>query len=324
MTNPTSICPKCGGNTECQPDLIGKDPRSVGYHAYCKQCQVHISNATDPKDRVMVWENLGSNIYPNDISRLKKIIPESMNTANRKRRNPSMCSENSEDALTWSIFNYLEEKDLISRAYNYFTGEEVQGNCEIYYWGYNDKYPESKLITEYYKTLKDAGEPKWQGGYSEPDILLFNPSHGLINIEVKYRSPNDGKLGNRNDKGYEGRRKRAQKMLDIGSSFVMKQNASDWIWYELLRMWVPGCVVADTMKLKAFTLINLLPNAMLEKGKGKVGSDMNECIKQNNSFKFIQVTWEEFAQEIDSWNAISDEGFWDYRKRKIPGIIQTK
>ena len=243
-----------------------------------------------------------------------------MNKLNREKKSYGMRSANSEDALTWSIFSALEEYDLLNKTYNYFSNVNTQDKCQIYYWGHNDKYPESELISIYVSMLNKAGEPEYRGGYSEPDILLFNPSHGLINIEIKYRSPNDDKLKKHNDISYKKRCKRAQTMIDIGNSFVSKTNAGDWKWYELLRMWIPGCCVVEKMNLKSFMLINLLPTDMLEKEQGCVEEDMKNCTKQDNSFRFRQVTWEDFAKEIHSWQAISDNAFWKYFKRKLPAL----
>jgi len=84
-----------------------------------------------------------------------------------------------------------------------------------------------------------------------------------------------------------------------------------------MRMWVPGCLVAERMSLKEFTLINLLPKEMLKKEKGEVSKDMSECLQLDNTHHFKQIIWEDFLSEIRKWNVISDVKFWDYLKRKL-------
>lgn len=318
MLKSTSICLLCGDKTKYDDKLLGKKPSKYGYHAYCPNCCASFSNARNPEKRVIVWDNIEKNLYnsyEDKINRLKQIINHSMNEGNRVKKEPSMRSENSEDALTWSIFSALEEHDLLNDVFCYFTNTNVPvtDTC-IYYWGYNDKYPKDKMIKEYISVLNKAGEPEWRGGYSEPDILLFSPLHGIVNIEVKYKSPNDDKL---RDKGNLSRIKRAQQMIDIGKKYVQKQSAVDWTWYELLRMWVPGCVVAERMNLKSFTLINLLPQTMLKKEKDRVTTDMQGCIKQSNAFKFKQVVWEDFMEYVFNLQCISVPAFQAYYQMKF-------
>jgi hypothetical protein len=317
---PTSKCPMCGGKTACKQDLLGKHPKQYGFHAHCPQCHASFSNAKDPKKRVVVWDMVESNTYPQDkntIARLRTIIAQSMNKTNRKKKEPDMCNENSEDALTWSVFNTLEKSFLLERVFaslSVASDQPAQGDTRIYYWGYNDKYPDDKVIQEYVGVLNLAGEPTWPGGYSEPDILLFSPKHGLINIEVKYMSPNDDKLREHSN---QKRNDRAQKMLDIGKKYVKTTQVKDWIWYELLRMWVPGCLVAEHMNMQSFTLVNLLPKSLLEKEKGQVFTDMKKCIKQNEHFQFKQVAWEDFMQTVQDYQVINDQAFWGYIQRKF-------
>lgn len=319
----TTVCPnqKCGKPISPNKNLIGKNPTKHGYHAHCEKCKLSVSNATDPKNRVIIWDDEASNIYPNDpanIKRMKKIVANCMNTGNRKKKPIGMRSENSEDALTWSVFNMLEKHKALDTAYSLLSGTPIDSGTEIYYWGYNDPHSDSPMIKTYKKVLKTAGEPDWRGGYSEPDILLYNPKHGLINIEVKYKSPNDDKL---KDKSNQNRNARAQQMLDTGKAYVQKHDVKDWVWYELLRMWVPGCLVAEKMGLKKFTLVNLLPQKMKDSKNGKaVVADMKECLK-DDQHKFKQETWENFlAQDFVMEIRREDQKFDEYLRSRLPKL----
>ena len=185
--NPTIVCPLCKGKTEYNEALIGRPAKTTAEcHAHCYSCEAHFSNASDPNNRKIIWSRLEQNVYPNDeetLTRLRNsIIPNAMNVQNRKKKYQAMCYNSSEDALTWTVFNVLEEHKLIGRTYSYFAKDESYEDCQVYYWGHNDRYPNSEMISEYMRALQEANEPNWGGGYSEPDILLFNPDHGLINI----------------------------------------------------------------------------------------------------------------------------------------------
>lgn len=306
----------------CREELLGKIAYSYDqYHAYCPACKAYFSNSTIPEHRATIWEQLEQNVWPNDkttMDRLKnRILPNAMNVANRKKKFFSMCNDNSEDALTWTVFNSLESYNLFSKIYNFLSSSTVADNCQIFYWGYNDKYPNSEMIDKYEEILQLAGEPIWKGGYSEPDILLFNPSHGLINIEVKYKSPNNDKLKERNPE----RHRRAEKMIELGSQYLLQADVTKWKWWELLRMWVPGCLLAERMNLRSFTLINLVPQILLE--KESVTVDMQNCVRLDASHHFMQISWDEFVQRISKMDAITDTYFWQYIKRKFPTVKVT-
>jgi hypothetical protein len=317
MIATTKACPICQKRLPVDEKLLSVDAKSdwEKLHAKCDSCEIGISNSKDPKNSRFIWKTIEKNMISqnkNDLDRLTEIIDHSMNEGNRPRKKIGMKHENSEDALSWNVFSYLEKHDLLNEAYKYFTGLQADiTGCQVYYWGYNDK--ETAFIGRYKDVLKKAGEPKWGGGYTEPDILLYVPKSGLINIEVKYTSSNDDKLKEKNN---NERNKRAQQMLDLGKSFVKKDQVVDWTWYELLRMWVPGCLLAKKMNVK-FYLINLLPQEMLINEKGAVSNDMHQCIQQSSKYRFAQMTWEAFAYEISTWDNKLEVSFWNYLNRKL-------
>ena len=74
---PTSICPMCGGSTNYNQNLLGYHPNTHGFHSYCSNCRASFSNAKNPEKRVVIWDDIEKNIYPQDtqsVQRLKNII----------------------------------------------------------------------------------------------------------------------------------------------------------------------------------------------------------------------------------------------------------
>jgi len=47
---------------------------------------------------------------------------------------------------------------------------------------------------------------------------------------------------------------------------------------------------------------------------------MTKCVKSDSAHRFKQVTWETFAQEIRKWQALREQGFWNYFQKKLPNI----
>jgi len=320
---PTTTCRFCKVKTaRAEAQYLGKKAKSwAELHAYCSKCGRHFSNARDPKRRAIVWDRLERNVHPNDVESVRRlrerIIPNVMNRGNRRTKEFQMCHDRSEDALVWSVFSTLEGHELLPHAYRFLSGGgKLPSQCAVLYWGCNDRDLGiiSRGSTEYEAVLQMAREPKWPGGYSEPDILLLAPGCGLVTIEAKLDSPNDRKLA---DKSNAARHKRAQAMLDLGREYVRRTSSLEWTWYELLRMWVPGCLLAEREHLPRFTLVNLVRAKTRHREKGRVSNDMEKCAKLDDAHTFSQVTWEDLAAEIRRWGQPSDVEFWSYLESKL-------
>jgi hypothetical protein len=138
---------------------------------------------------------------------------------------------------------------------------------------------------------------------SEPDVVLDFGRHGLVFVEVKYRSKNDRKAPEYEHWG---------RYLDVPSACFDSPSAVRASGlYELARYWRIGC---DIARARPFTLVNLGP-VRLFRGRGAAMlSQFASALGQAESRRFVRLTWAGLLQ------GISDKPDWltDYvRKRGL-------
>jgi hypothetical protein len=99
--------------------------------------------------------------------------------------------ENSEDAVTWNVFNSLRHAGCLHHVANIVTGLEVNDEPQLLLWGLaltGDAFtPWDLLIAarEKFECRLPIKRP-----LTEPDIALYLPGQYLILIEAKFTSPN--------------------------------------------------------------------------------------------------------------------------------------
>lgn len=229
------------------------------------------------------------------------------------KRESRMENENSEDALTWNVFRYLDKKDLLSNILSQISNNNHK-IIDIIYWSYSVK--ENKL----WPSLKDArsefGELINKG--SEPDIIIVTDKT-LFFIEAKFFSSNNtsgsGKtLKNRinNPKKYvSGGNKQFDKIFIKDYKTIVLDKK-----YELMRFWILGSWIAENLNLN-FELINLV----LEKRESNIETDFGKHLRLNPNNNFSRYTWESIYSLIMSHNNHDSDSslILDYYKYKAAG-----
>jgi hypothetical protein len=139
----------------------------------CPTHKIYISPSTfeyqDYKDNLL-WKD------PEDTKLLEKIFKE--------KRESRMARDNSEDAVTWNVFRFLEKNNLAEELLTTVTGT-AHRQAEIIYWSYSQKgegswSPLNKARTEFGEEIKRG---------SEPDITI-QTDNALFFIEAKLSSGN--------------------------------------------------------------------------------------------------------------------------------------
>lgn len=242
----------------------------------CKEHKIVITPST------FIYKDLESNLVcKDDISLLNEILGT--------KRESRLKNENSEDAVSWNVFRYLEKENLLSQWLTTLTNE-TYSKVEIMYWSYykslEDTNP-SKGGT--FPLLKKAriefGENEHQG--SEPDIVI-KADATLFLIEAKLFSSNKTsgsgevlKKRKSNPKAYEkGANCLFKKIFDSNYIDILDDQK-----YELMRFWLLGYWMAKNEK---FRLVNLV----LDKNEKNIESDFGKHINQNENNKFLRHTWE--------------------------------
>jgi hypothetical protein len=242
-----------------------------GKNFICEKHGISITPST------FIYQDLKNNLVcEDDIILLNEILGT--------KRESRLKNENSEDAVSWNVFRYLEKENLLLHWLNKITNETHE-DIEIMYWSHCSKEKET------YPLLKNAreefGEIENQG--SEPDIII-KTDKTLFFIEAKLFS------SNKTSGSGEGLIKRIEnpKKYETGGNNLFKNifttsyaKILEDQKYELMRFWLLGYWMAKQKELN-FQLINLV----LDRNEKEIENDFGKHINQDNGAKFSRQTWE--------------------------------
>ncbi|MGB7063254.1 MAG: hypothetical protein WBF13_12985 [Candidatus Zixiibacteriota bacterium] len=226
--------------------------------------------------------------YPSEVDNLlwkersDGELLEKMGTVKRESR---MARDNSEDAVSWNVFRFLERNNLIEDFLSSITGNPIKSS-EVIYWSYSQK--ENTSWSEFNKARKEFGEEINKS--SEPDIIITTDK-ALFLIEAKLTASNETKPSDEsNPKKYEtGGDNWFSKVLKS----PYKTIAIDEKKYELLRFWLLGTWMAQQQDLD-FYLINLV----LSEREPDIEAVFKRHINESQRRRFLRVTWERIYQYI--------------------------
>ena len=95
-----------------------------------------------------------------------------------------MARDNSEDAVSWNVFRFLERNNIIEGFLGSITGT-FQKYSEVIYWSYNQKEDAGWSLLD--SARREFGERIERG--SEPDIIV-KTDEALFFIEAKLKADN--------------------------------------------------------------------------------------------------------------------------------------
>ena len=236
--------------------------------------------------------------YPSELDNLlwkEKSDRELLERIKRWKRESRMARDNSEDAVSWNVFRFLERNNLIKEFLSSIAGSPIKSS-EVIYWSYSQKEGES--WSELNEAREQFGEEKRRG--SEPDIIV-KTDKALFFIEAKITASNETEPSDKsNSKKYEtGGDNWFSKVfkLDYKTVAIKKKK------YELLRFWLLGTWMAEQQDLD-FYLINLV----LSEQEKEIEDIFKKHIKENQQRKFMRVTWESIYQYISNISLSKDKG----------------
>ncbi len=226
--------------------------------------------------------------YPSELDNLlwkegpdRKLLARIMEA----KRESRMARDNSEDAVSWNVFRFLEKNNLIEDLLSSITGTPIKSS-DVTYWSYSQK--EDTSWSELNKARREFGEEINKS--SEPDIIITTDK-ALFFIEAKLTASNETRPGNEsNPKKYEtGGDNWFSKVLKSPYKTV----AIDEKKYELLRFWLLGTWMAQQQDLD-FYLINLV----LSEREPDIEAVFKGHINESQRRRFMRVTWERIYQYI--------------------------
>lgn len=248
----------------------------------CPTHNIYISPSTfeykDYKDNLL-WKD------PEDIKLLDKIFEE--------KRESRMARDNSEDAVTWNVFGFLEKNNLIEGLLSSITGIR-QEEPEIIYWSYSRREGGGWSLLN--KARGEFGEEERRG--SEPDIII-QTDKAIFFIEAKLTAGNNTTPSDKNN---------PKKYQTGGKNWFEKAFTSDYKTiaitdkkYELMRLWLLGTWMAEQSR-KEFYLINLVPGEREQ----DIELAYKKHITENSKCKFLRLTWESIYTHISKLNPAGD------------------
>ena len=201
------------------------------------------------------------------------------------KRESRIARDNSEDAVTWNVFRFLERNNLVEKTLSPIIGVPLKSS-EVIYWSYSQK--ENSSWSELNKARKEFGEEIKRS--SEPDVII-KIDDTLLFIEAKLTA------GNKTDPSNKSSPKKYENGGNNLFSKVFKSDyktiAIDEKKYELMRFWLLGTWIAKQQGL-GFYLVNLV----LSEREKDIEAIFKRHLYENQRMNFIRITWEDLYQQI--------------------------
>jgi hypothetical protein len=233
------------------------------------------------------------------------------------KRESRMAHDNSEDALTWNIFRFLEKNKIICDFLKEVIGISDDDSVkDVIYWSYSQS---QRGLWSCLKEGREEFETKPDKG-SEPDIIILC-NKSLIIIEAKLGAFNKTCLNQKIKKPEEVE----SNYVSGGDGWWDKVFSSDFKTltkkggiekYELSRFWLIGSWIASQLNLN-FYLINLT----LSNKEENIENIFKKYIKKDGSKLFKRITWEQIFEYVSN-NKLSGsdkEKVIDYLENKTLG-----
>jgi Holliday junction resolvase len=238
---------------------------------------------------------------PEDIQLLKTIL--------KKKRENRLARSNSEDAVTWNMFRYLESNNLLE-GYLESIGVYNARNPQIHYWCFDGKSQNTYPLL--LKARSTFGEKPSRG--SEPDILI-ETENAIILIECKTGSGNNTtptrleveKLYTEADNWF------FTQVFNAGFHSIAVKDKK----YELLRFWLLGLWMAK-QKQKNFYLYNLVREEKERNIEHEFGKHL---IPGKGTFK--RTTWEDMYHYIKRAASSTQNIALDYLENQTLGYTSS-
>ncbi len=207
----------------------------------------------------------------------------------RFKRESRVARDNSEDALTWNIFRFMQTADLLQQWLGVLQGEESKVS-DVIFWSYSCRTQGEWM--QLVNAREEFGEVNRRG--SEPDLIV-ETERAVCLIEAKLTAMNRTTPSSESTKKYlvgGGNWFNAVFTHEYDTIAVVKEK------YELMRFWLLGSWIAKQLK-KDFVLISLVTDLR----DRAIESDFKPLIREVQSRAerrvFCRTTWESTYEFLD-------------------------
>jgi hypothetical protein len=280
-------------------------PQTNGYEdclRTCGPCGIGLSNGQQP---VRIFHNRLNNIPEEVRENCNQTLENAINIRNRPNKLKKFASENSEDAVTWSVFSHLLTTGQLAGVLHHCGVQIADANDmkpRLLLWGAPVPLADPETLDLSGNLIQCIDQIENQpNSRTEPDVVIDFGEHGIVFIEVKYRSSNDNKPAD-----YAG----WPVYLQNTEAFLDPQAVSTSGQYELVRNWRIGW---DVRRGRPMSLINLGSQPLFVGKEDERLLGFQEALNQNNECSFQRLTWPEFIHalpNIPDWleEYVNDKG----------------
>lgn len=282
-------------NCDRRVNRMKKSSYKFDHSFFCDTHRIFISPST------FIYENPTNNLLCHDLDDM-----DLLSRIDIYKRESRMKFNNSEDAMTWSVFRFLEKHKLIDKYLSKLLGTEVKGS-EIVYWSFSQKYngiySPLKMSREEFETNPEKG--------SEPDIII-ETNDSLIIVEAKLTATNQTiSQSTKNENKYVTG---GEKLWDSLFQQSFTNICVDEKKYELARFWLLGNWMA-TREHKRFFLINLVCG----RSEKEIVESFTKLIKKSSSSEFLRSTWEDILRFVADEKSPKYNPLIDYLENRTVG-----
>jgi hypothetical protein len=234
----------------------------------------------DEPSRSLLWT------HADDQARLDAIM--------RGKRESRMGHEHSEDAVTWNVFRFFERHACLSPAIRTICPCPDTEPLTVFWTTHNG------CLWDSYRLCSDQ-IPEKPTARSESDLIFLWKNKLVVVIEAKFRSPN------RSDSDPQKREvelRKSRPYIEHAARCLNEKGAKSAVrdgWYELMRNWVLGMALKDTLACEEFVLVNLLRKRHENEHHEDPRRDFAEaaCVLWPNC-RFIVAYWEDLITAAPS------------------------
>lgn len=278
VTESTVECPvsDCSEKVERQRRTFQKETRFT-----CPVHRICISPSTfeypDERDN-MLWTSAADLLLWNCIK------------AKGVKRESRIARDNSEDALTWNVFRYLEASRLIGGFIDSLACVPISHDPRVVYWSYCQS--SCKPFPSLLSAASTFGEHVDRR--SEPDVIL-DDDKVLVFVECKLSAGNKTMPSDpANSKLYmSGGSSWFETIFHPDATFT--KIAVEEGLYELMRLWILGSWIAAQQN-KRFLLVNVVRAD--DRTEANIEERFATLTQANPQRAFIRCTWERIHSEF--------------------------
>lgn len=291
-------CPSCG-----VPLIAPTDSRRLTVSQFedclrrCAKCGVGFSNAF--RNPVRIYANPTANVPSQVHAGLAETLHSALNLRNRENKKRKFGFLTSEDAVTWTVFRFLQMTGQIGKvvgALGLLPSATPLPEPTMLLWGapVPAGYPGGEECRKALVCISDRLHEK-AASRSEPDVVLNFGEAGVVFIEAKYLSGNE-RIASHSPKFTH--------YLNGGTGFTDCEAIRSSGCYELARNWRIGTELAGS---RPFTLVNLALPRLFRAGPAETLKLFEMGISKSSSRQFKRVIWREMLLKMN----YPQEGWFD-------------